>query len=77
MDRQLFLHHYLPALLFKIALVPVVGEHLVTVWGRAPHVTAALFVALFAAVAAAFLYYAPFRYAHGSRVEGNWPWHSP
>ena len=55
MGRQLFLHHYLPALMFAIALVAVVLDH--TLGRRLPLIA---FPVVLAATAM-FVFLAPFR----------------
>ncbi|MFT7805001.1 protein O-mannosyl-transferase 1 isoform X1 [Arapaima gigas] len=57
MEKTLFLYHYLPALTFKILLLPVVLEHLHTHILRSPSYRRALEGTVVAALAAVFLCY--------------------
>lgn len=80
MERQLFLHHYLPAAAFKQLLIGLVVEHLCERL-RAPAVTrTAVAVAVVVALAAAFVALAPLTYgldtspAHAERLRWRPTW---
>lgn len=67
-ERTLFLHYYLPALLFKIILIAAVTAHLEVVMSargklqQQKHIMLALYVALISAAAYTFLQFLPLSY---------------